>query len=86
MITEERLLELGFVASHDNEDKEDYYYANWPYVYIIDYGHVVIEIEDDFSICISNRGTKYSEDSIAPNGVYNEEKLLQLIYLLKGEW
>lgn len=86
MITEERLLELGFVPSHDDEDHGEYNRPNWPYLYYINKGHVVIELEDDFSIAISDRGSKYSDSFITPNGKYNEEKLLQLIHLLKGEW
>lgn len=86
MITEERLLELGFVPSHDGESSEDYYIENWPYLFYVNKGHVVVEIEDDFSIAITNRGAKFSEDMIAPNGIYNEEKLMQLITLLKGDW
>lgn len=86
MITEERLLELGFVPSHDGEHHEDYYVKNWPYLYYIDKGHVVVEIEDDFSISITDRGSRFSDDAIAPNGIYNEEKLMQLINILRGEW
>ena len=86
MITEERLKELGFVPSHDCEGHEEYDIPNWPYLYYIKEGHVVVEVEDDFSIGITNRGSKFSEDMIAPDGIYDEEKLMQLINLLKGEW